>query len=140
MTPAASILDPNSNPALYVTAMLTLYVDLPDTPLRASVPDQRQARIWCHRGVPLPVVETAESARTLQAHQAQLLLAAGNPETEAAPVWRTPMCRAKNSGRRFARHRSADAVERGPLCSRQSANVHNSGYLACGRYCSVNDD
>jgi transposase len=27
-------------------------------------------------------------ARTLQAHQAQLLLAAGNPETEAAPVWR----------------------------------------------------
>ena len=30
----------------------------------------------------------SEPARTLQAHQAQLLLAAGNPETEAAPVWR----------------------------------------------------
>ena len=30
----------------------------------------------------------AEAARTLQAHQAQLLLAAGNPDTEAAPVWR----------------------------------------------------
>ena len=30
----------------------------------------------------------AEPARTLQAHQAQLLLAAGNPDTEAAPVWR----------------------------------------------------
>ena len=29
-----------------------------------------------------------EPARVLQAHQAQLLLAAGNPETEAAPVWR----------------------------------------------------
>ena len=29
-----------------------------------------------------------ETARTLQAHQAQLLLAAGNPDTEAAPVWR----------------------------------------------------
>ncbi len=30
-----------------------------------------------------------EAARTLQAHQAQLLLAAGNPESaEAAPVWR----------------------------------------------------
>ena len=29
-----------------------------------------------------------EPARTLQAHQAQLLLAAGNPEAEAAPVWR----------------------------------------------------
>ena len=29
-----------------------------------------------------------EPARILQAHQAQLLLAAGNPDTEAAPVWR----------------------------------------------------
>jgi len=28
------------------------------------------------------------AAKTLRAHQAQLLLAAGNPETEAAPVWR----------------------------------------------------
>ena len=27
-------------------------------------------------------------ARTLEAYQAQLLLAAGNPDTEAAPVWR----------------------------------------------------
>ena len=30
----------------------------------------------------------AEPTRILQAHQAQLLLAAGNPDTEAAPVWR----------------------------------------------------
>lgn len=29
-----------------------------------------------------------EPAKRLEAHQAQLLLAAGNPETEAAPVWR----------------------------------------------------
>ena len=29
-----------------------------------------------------------EPAKTLRAHQAQLLLAAGNPDTEAAPVWR----------------------------------------------------
>src|SRR6266536_1816798 len=29
-----------------------------------------------------------ERARELEAHQAQLLLAAGNPETVAAPVWR----------------------------------------------------
>lgn len=59
MTPAASILEPNSNPTLYVAEVLTLYVDLPDTPLRASVPDQRQARIWFDRSVPLEVVETA---------------------------------------------------------------------------------
>jgi len=59
MTPASSILDPNSDPALYVAAVLTVYVDLPDTPLRSSVPDQRQARLWFDRGVPLEVVETA---------------------------------------------------------------------------------
>lgn len=29
-----------------------------------------------------------EPSHLLQAHQAQLLLAAGNPDTEAAPVWR----------------------------------------------------
>jgi transposase len=29
-----------------------------------------------------------EAARRLEAHQAQLLLAAGNPETAAAPEWR----------------------------------------------------
>ena len=29
-----------------------------------------------------------EASKTLRAHQAQLLLAAGNPEAEAAPVWR----------------------------------------------------
>jgi transposase len=29
-----------------------------------------------------------EASRPLRAHQAQMLLAAGNPETEAAPVWR----------------------------------------------------
>jgi hypothetical protein len=59
MTPAASMLDPNSNPALYVNAVLTLYLDLPGTPLRTSVSDQRQARMWFDRGVPLPVVESA---------------------------------------------------------------------------------
>src|SRR5579863_6727483 len=30
----------------------------------------------------------AEPARVLRAHQAQLLLAAGNPDAEAPPVWR----------------------------------------------------
>ena len=30
----------------------------------------------------------ADASRSLRAHQAQLLLAGGNPEIEAAPVWR----------------------------------------------------
>ena len=38
-----------------------------------------------------------EPARTLRAHQAQLLLAAGNPETEAAPVWRHVSCEQQES-------------------------------------------
>jgi hypothetical protein len=59
MIPAVSILDPDFNPALYVNTVLTLYVDLSDTPLRASVPDQRHAHSWFDRGVPLPLVETA---------------------------------------------------------------------------------
>jgi len=32
--------------------------------------------------------EGQEASQSLEAHQAQLLLAAGNPDTEAAPVWR----------------------------------------------------
>ncbi len=55
MTPVASILQP----AWYISAVLTLYVDLPDTPLRGSVADQRKAHSWFDRGVPLEVVETA---------------------------------------------------------------------------------
>ena len=59
MTPASSLLDPASNPAVYVASVLTFYVDLPDTPLRASIQDQRHAHSWFDRGVPLPIVETA---------------------------------------------------------------------------------
>jgi hypothetical protein len=59
MTPASSLLDPASNPALYISTVLTLYVDLPDTPLRASVQDQRLARRLFEMGIPLSQVETA---------------------------------------------------------------------------------
>src|ERR1043165_2583450 len=59
MTPASAIADPNSNPTLYVSAVLLLFVDLPDTPLRNSVADQRQAHLWFDRGIPLEVLETA---------------------------------------------------------------------------------
>ena len=59
MTPAAELLQPDSNPVLYVSAVLTLYVDLPDTPLHASTSDQRLARRFHEDGLPLRVVETA---------------------------------------------------------------------------------
>ncbi len=59
MTSGSPRLEPNSKPAPYVAAVLTLYLDLPDTPLRASVPDRRHALIWFDRGVPLEMVETA---------------------------------------------------------------------------------
>jgi hypothetical protein len=59
MTPAASLLQPESNPALYVSTVLTLYVDLPDTPLRASAQDQWLARRLYEQSVPLTVIESA---------------------------------------------------------------------------------
>ena len=66
MTPASAILDPASHPDLYVSSVLTLYVDLPDTPVRASVLDQHRARDWFNRGVLLSVVETALLMATLR--------------------------------------------------------------------------
>ena len=59
MTPTSSLLDPASNPALYASTVLTPYVDLPDTPLRASIQDQRLAQRLFEMGVPLSLVETA---------------------------------------------------------------------------------
>ncbi len=59
MTPAAALLDPASNPALYAASVLTLYVDLADTPERASTQDLRLARRLFDNGVPLELVETA---------------------------------------------------------------------------------
>ena len=42
---------------------------------------------WWPQGNALSTLAPGVS-QTLEAHQAQLLLAAGNPETAAAPVWR----------------------------------------------------
>ena len=53
----ASAPDPDS--ATYIAAVLALYVDLPDTPLRTSIQDQWQARRLQERGVPLHTVESA---------------------------------------------------------------------------------
>jgi hypothetical protein len=48
-----------SDPAAYVAAVITLYIDLPETPLRASVSDQWLARQFHDDHVPLHVMETA---------------------------------------------------------------------------------
>lgn len=50
---------PESDPTAYVAAVLLLYVELPDTPLRASMQDQWQARRLHERGISLRLVETA---------------------------------------------------------------------------------
>ena len=51
--------EPLPSPAAYIAAVLTLYVDLPDTPLRTSASDQWLARRFHDDGVPLQVIETA---------------------------------------------------------------------------------
>lgn len=51
--------EPPTDAATYVAAVLVLYVELPDTPLRASIQDQRQARRLHDRGIPLRLVESA---------------------------------------------------------------------------------
>jgi hypothetical protein len=48
-----------SDPVAYVAAVVTLYIELPDTPLRASISDQWLARRLHDDGVPLQLVETA---------------------------------------------------------------------------------
>lgn len=48
-----------NDPAAYVAAVLSQYVDLPETPLRASLADQWLARRFFDEGVPLHLVETA---------------------------------------------------------------------------------
>jgi len=43
----------------YVTAVVTLYMDMPDTPMRISASDQWLARHFYQDGVPMETVETA---------------------------------------------------------------------------------
>jgi hypothetical protein len=50
---------PDSDSAAYVADVLILYVELPETPLRASIQDQWQARRLHDRGIPLSLVESA---------------------------------------------------------------------------------
>lgn len=64
-----------ADPTAYIAAVLTLYVDLPDTPLRATVSDQWLARRFHDDGVPLHAVETALMLGSLR----RLIRPAGAP-------------------------------------------------------------
>jgi hypothetical protein len=68
-----------ADPAAYIAAVLTLYVELPDTPLRASVSDQWLARRFHDDGVQLHVVETALLLGSLR----RLIRPAGTPRLSA---------------------------------------------------------
>ncbi len=52
-------MNPPNPVAAYVAAVVTLYMDMPDTPLRISASDQWLARHFYQDGVPLETVETA---------------------------------------------------------------------------------
>jgi hypothetical protein len=52
--------------AIYVAAVLTLYADLPDTPLRPSLMDQSVARKLFQEAVPSSLVESALLLATLR--------------------------------------------------------------------------
>ena len=50
---------PQTDAVVYVATVLSLYLELPDTPLRISLPDQAVARRWQANGIPCEVVEAA---------------------------------------------------------------------------------
>jgi hypothetical protein len=50
---------PDSDSAAYVAAVVMSYIELPETPLSASLQDHRQARLLHDRGIPLCIVESA---------------------------------------------------------------------------------
>ena len=54
--------EPESDSATYLAAVIMLYVELPETPLSASLQDHRQARRLHDRSIPLQIVESARRA------------------------------------------------------------------------------
>ena len=78
-----------------------------------------------------------EPARALEAHQAQLLLAAGNPETEAAPVWRRVNAEefaTKDLRSRFRFwHTAADAGRRGAIGAEEITSEKTSFHTRAHR-------
>jgi hypothetical protein len=57
---------PEANEAAFVAALLTLFSDLPDTPLRPSSADQSLARRLFADAIPLPLIESALLLGTLR--------------------------------------------------------------------------
>jgi len=57
---------PSAEDVIYVAAVLTLYADLPDTPLRPTPMDQSVARKLYQEVVPLSLVESALLLATLR--------------------------------------------------------------------------
>ena len=53
---------PDSDATAYMSSVILLYVELPETPLSASLQDHRQARRLHDRGVPLQIVEVGSAA------------------------------------------------------------------------------
>jgi hypothetical protein len=54
-----SLNTPEDTLEFYVLAVLTLYIELPDTPASASPLDEAWARLFHQRGIPFGVVEAA---------------------------------------------------------------------------------
>jgi hypothetical protein len=63
-----SLTTPENSPEIYVLAVLGLYVELPDTPSRASPLDEAWARRFFQRDIPFNVVETALLLGSLRRH------------------------------------------------------------------------
>lgn len=54
-----SLTPPQDSLEFYVLAVLTLYIELPDTPASAGPLDETWARLFHQRGIPLAVIEAA---------------------------------------------------------------------------------
>ena len=50
---------PNSDPSAYVAAIISWYLEMPETPISATLQDHRQARRWHDQSVPLNLAESA---------------------------------------------------------------------------------
>jgi len=88
-------MNPPNPVAAYVAAVVTLYMDMPDTPMRISASDQWLARHFYQDGVPLETVETALLLGSLRRLIRRLTLRVWRP---SAP-WPTSVQSSRNSRR-----------------------------------------